>query len=249
MGIDILTYQEALERAGTGTKHLLLGNGFSRACRNELFAYDALYDVIKEDLPPRLQRAFKALRTQDFEVIMRSLFTAGRLVHIYSERPRHDSIENVKSFFKGDISILRDSLAEAISKNHPERPGHIKDIEYQCCRYFLSNFSKIYTLNYDLLLYWVLMHDEIDDIRISCDDGFRKSDEGDKEYVVWDMGDNHSPNIFYLHGALHIYDSTFELQKYTWRNTGIALIDQLKISLDHVISQIRPLDCHVKLSN
>ena len=41
--IRLMTFAEALEAATDGKKHVLLGNGFSRALRNDIFAYDALF--------------------------------------------------------------------------------------------------------------------------------------------------------------------------------------------------------------
>src|SRR5205823_2864801 len=34
------------------------------------------------------------------------------------------------------------------------------------------------------------------------------------------------------HGALHIFDAGAEIQKYTWINTGVALIDQIREALE-----------------
>jgi hypothetical protein len=34
-----------------------------------------------------------------------------------------------------------------------------------------------------------------------------------------------------LHGALHLFDARSELQKYTWANTGVPLIDQIRDAL------------------
>ena len=36
-----------------------------------------------------------------------------------------------------------------------------------------------------------------------------------------------------MHGALHLFDAGAELQKYTWVNTGIKLIDQIRAALDN----------------
>ena len=43
--IDLLSFDEVLTKgAGFSKRHLLLGNGFSRALRNDIFSYDALFD-------------------------------------------------------------------------------------------------------------------------------------------------------------------------------------------------------------
>lgn len=98
---------------------------------------------------------------------------------------------------------------------------------------FLDNFQNIYTLNYDLLLYWVIMHYNESNKQIRYDDGFRTPDTGKAEYVTWDIEKTNKQNIFYLHGALHIFDQGSELQKYTWLNTGIKLIEQVRNALDN----------------
>ena len=36
-----LTFEKALKKGTPGKMHLLLGNGFSRACRDDIFAYDS----------------------------------------------------------------------------------------------------------------------------------------------------------------------------------------------------------------
>jgi len=64
------------------------------------------------------------------------------------------------------------------------------------------------------------------------DDGFRKSeDDFDAAYVVWESGQSHEQNMHYLNGALRVFDAGTEIQKYTWRNTGVRLIDQIRDAL------------------
>jgi len=67
---------------------------------------------------------------------------------------------------------------------------------------------------------------------IDFDDGFREPNYGPAEYVTWDVQKTGEQNIFYLHGGLHIFDAGPELQKFTWCNTGIALVDQIRESLE-----------------
>lgn len=124
-------------------------------------------------------------------------------------------------------------LVETIAGQHPARPGDLTNQQYESCIQFLKNFrdkpgdGRIFTLNYDILLYWVLMHG-MEEKKIAFDDGFRTdTDHVDAEYVVWDDS-AHQQNVYYLHGALHLFDGGHELQKYSWKRTDIALIDQTR---------------------
>ena len=61
---------------------------------------------------------------------------------------------------------------------------------------------------------------------------FGKSREDfDASYVVWEPENSHGQNIHFLHGALHIFDAGSEIQKYTWNNTGVRLIEQIRNAL------------------
>ena len=224
--VKLLTLEAALDRA-SGTSRLLLGNGFSRACRDDLFAYDALFARAKDHLRPRVMSAFKALGTTDFETVMRGLKQAELLVKAYSPKAK-----KLAHRLRHDADSLREILAEVIASNHPKRSMEISDDQFRSCRAFLKPFKTIYTLNYDLLLYWTLMKDDIDELDLKCDDGFRQPDEGPTGYVVWDFNDPGQQNVFYMHGALHVFDAGDEVQKYTWSNTGIALIDQIREALE-----------------
>ena len=212
---------------GGGAPHLLVGNGFSRACREDIFAYGALFDRADfARLSPLARRSFDALETRDFEIVMRALRSAARLLALYAPRDRQLAARMTE-----DANGLREVLVRAIADNHPAWPGEIPAERYAACRRFLSHFRNIYTLNYDLLLYWALMHDEIPP-QVGTDDGFRTPDEGEPEYVTWEPG-RHGQNIYYLHGALHVFDGGTEVQKYTWSNTGVRLIDQIRAALDN----------------
>ena len=131
-----------------------------------------------------------------------------------------------------DADSLRETLAQVIASNHPERSDEIPDSQFRSSRAFLNNFKNIYTLNYDLLLYWSLMKDDIDELDLKSDDGFRHPDDGPSDYVVWDINDPGQQNVFYMHGALHVFDAGAQVQKYTWSNTGIALIEQIRQALE-----------------
>lgn len=200
---------------------LLLGNGFSRACRNDIFSYDSLFERADfSALPGPAKASFAALKTTDFEVVMDALRKAAILVSV------NDSAgSELAQQFEVQADGLREVLVAAIAQNHPAKPANIAEEEYAHCRKFLSAFQDIYTLNYDLLLYWTLMQEEIPP-RVKCDDGFRRPEEGVQPWVTWDST-AYPQCIHYLHGALHVYNAGPEVQKYTWRHTGLPLTDQV----------------------
>ncbi len=225
----MLSFKQAIEKSLKYNKrHALLGNGFSISCRPDIFVYEKLFERADfSDLSPSAKLAFEALDTQDFEKVIKVLRDASRVLKAY-KGVKTSLIKQLKR----DADGLREVLIRAIASSHPEWPGEISDEEYICCRKFLSNFDKVYTLNYDLLLYWAVMHDE-NDIKIQSDDGFRKPDDDfDSEYVVWEAGTSRNQNIWYLHGALHVFDAGVEIQKYTWVNTGVRLIEQIREALE-----------------
>lgn len=222
----LISFETALARVPAGRRpHVVLGNGFSRACRDDIFAYGALFERADfHALSPLARDAFGILGTTDFEVVMRALRDAARLIRLYAP-----PLPDVANHMERDAAGLREVLVQAIAQNHPDHPATISAAQYSACRRFLGHFKRIYTLNYDLLLYWALMNDEHPP-RIPCDDGFRTPEDGAQEYVTWEPG-RHDQNVHYLHGALHVFDAGTEVQKYTWANTGVRLIDQIRAAL------------------
>jgi hypothetical protein len=238
MAIELLDFQQALDRAARyGKRHLLLGNGFSIACKPNIFTYGSLFDEAKMSMSPELAAIFAAMKTQDFEEVIRALQNAATIVGVY--RP---DLKAVQASLMHDADTLKKSLITAVAGRHPARPNEIEDYRYHACRKFLAYFigdsadGKVYTMNYDLLLYWALMHEEEDSesrIELGHDDGFRKDeDDPTAAYVEW-QGESaaHGQCVYYLHGALHLFDAGAQLQKYTWINTGLALIDQANDAL------------------
>ena len=75
------------------------------------------------------------------------------------------------------------------------------------------------------------MFDE-NDITVNCDDGFREPDEKDLDYVTWDVEKAGNQTVYYMHGALHLFDNEHEFQKYTWSKTAVKLIEQIREALN-----------------
>ncbi len=227
MPVKIVNFEVAMAAAKrAGHVHALLGNGFSRACRDDIFSYGALFDRADfSELSGYCRDAFAALGSTDFEVVIKALKSAAILLSTYEPEA-----SDLAALMQSDAGKLREVLVRAIAGSHPAFPGEIAPEAYVACRNFLSNFERVYTLNYDLLLYWAFMQDELEPV-LECDDGFRKPDEP-QDYVTWEVENSYEQKIYYLHGALHLFDAGSELQKYTWLNTGIRLIDQVRAALD-----------------
>lgn len=145
--MSLLKFDECLARAGSSQRHLLLGNGFSRACRNNVFSYDSLFQAAAwDDLSKQAHLSFEALGTYDFEFVMESLENATLLARLYGLA--EESCQKMKS----DAERLRDILVDTLARHHPDFPGAIKDDEFTLAVNFIDHFERIYTLNYDLLL-------------------------------------------------------------------------------------------------
>ncbi|WP_424140477.1 DUF4917 family protein [Roseomonas chloroacetimidivorans] len=221
-----MTFGEALERSEPGKRKLLLGNGFSIAWRAEAFTYRSLLEAADLARLPRAKAVFDALGTSDFEEVIRALLSAARIAPAFGPAGALMAGE-----MREDAEALKSILVEAIASRHPGRPQAVGDAAFTACRAFLRNFDCYYTLNYDLLLYWALMHDEADGAVLPRKDGFANPEgEAGTEYVVWEGGDKQ--DVHFLHGALHLLDAGAELQKRTWSRTSVPLMDQIREALD-----------------
>ena len=236
---DVLNFEAAIADSNTfTTRHLILGNGFSIGCRADIFHYASLFGEADFSDIPEVEAVFDALETQDFEVAIRVLENASKLFPIYAPNTAAGVTKMLEH-----ADALKEVLVSTIARNHPANPNAIDDAEFLSCRQFLSHFlvdvkgGHVFTLNYDLLLYWTLMHDDNladgNAVALRKNDSFGDDeDEPDADYVVW-QGETaaHTANIHFLHGALHLFDAGSELQKYTWVRKGEPLVDQARAAI------------------
>ncbi len=238
--MKIITFAEAINKAENYNKrNLLLGNGFSIACVPTIFTYTSL--LKQADLSKMLQvkEVFKNLNTQDFEEVVNALENCCVVLPSYKK-----NLPKTIALIKKHAKELKKILIETIAKNHPGRPSDIDEKKYRSCIKFLNNFLEndgaIYSLNYDLLLYWTLMYGmEKALLNDEPNDGFGKNfeiNDGEfsiDDYVTWQGDSNaYGQNIHYLHGALHIFERDAEIEKFTWINTGTPLIEQTREALE-----------------
>jgi len=234
----LLTFEQAIADSDQFSKrHLLLGNGFSIACRPNIFQYGSLFDRANFSTAPEAASVFETLGTKDFEVAIRALESASLLFPMYSPETKA-GIQKMKRH----AAALKEILVETVASNHPANPNELDENEIWACRRFLKHFlhdkdGHVFTLNYDLLLYWTLMNDgnpfDTAPFDLRKNDSFgNDEDDPDTEYVVW-QGETaaNTANIHFLHGALHLFDAGAELQKFTWVRSGEPLIDQTRAAI------------------
>lgn len=220
------TYQECIELCGIKKPHLMLGNGFSISLFPDIFNYAQLKEAAKQK---GLLPLFDLFKTNDYEFVMRKILEAKEVVSLI-ENEDSEIIQRLSTKY----NELSETLIETIAKSHPETPSEISENQYSSCRNFLSNYDKVYTFNYDLILYWVYMHfkDNIFAGELKCDDGFRSATD-DIDSIVWEIGAEHTQQLYYIHGALHIYSNSHTIEKCVWRNSQQKIIDQVRANLSN----------------
>ena len=156
--VTIYSFDEAMKAAKENATNklctdgirLFLGNGFSQSYFGP-FSYTTLYQAVKDEKQNKnIKKLFEHFGTSNFEAVLSFLKHAQFLLKIYGIK----GTAIVK-----DYERVRDALAEAILKVHPEKTTVIPEEVKLSCYKFLKQFNDIYTVNYDLLLYWTLLTD------------------------------------------------------------------------------------------
>lgn len=217
-------------------KHLLLGNGFSMAYDHEIFSYNALYRFIEDLQNDTLSNLFDVINTKNFEEIMRQLDNFVALAKALG------ADQNFIDKLTQANTDLRESLIDAIRKLHPSHVFEIPENESKRCYQFLSEYmdnnGMIFTTNYDLLLYWVLMRNESQ----NAVDGFGRELENPKGYksqedlefskdLIWGKYKSEQC-VFYVHGTLPIFDTGVDIVKEVY-DTEHYLLENINARLDH----------------
>lgn len=229
---DLPTYQSVVDKLSKRREpmHLIMGNGFSMAYDARIFSYNSLYNFIEELNDVLLCKLFHVINNKNFELVMRQLENFIEIAKIF----------NTDSKLITDLisakEKLQNSLIQAVSEMHPEHVFEITEEKSQCCFSFLKQYidkkGKVFSTNYDLLLYWVLMRN---DSKLAID-GFGREllnpDEikygADQEWSDLYWGKNkEEQNIFYLHGTLPFFDTGTTIEKEVYRDRSY-LLDNIK---------------------
>ncbi|ETF00570.1 hypothetical protein W822_19285 [Advenella kashmirensis W13003] len=207
--------------------HLLLGNGFSVAYDSSIFSYNALFNFVASQNDPLLTKVLGAMKTKNFELMMAQLDAFSTLLEVF------DGDQSLKTKVTAAHEGLCRSLIDAINSLHPEHVFKMSDEQSAACAKFVNRFletgGSVFTSNYDLLLYWVLMRQNIPN---ACD-GFGREllnpveVENNVEETNWSelrWGPNKlTQNVFYVHGALPLFDTGTEVEKEQYDSNGYLL--------------------------
>jgi hypothetical protein len=199
---NVITFEDAMMKAADKDCSLLLGNGFSA----RYFSYPTLLEKagLQEDDPVRI--LFDRLETRDFERVVKALENASTVEMAYGDDERAAQLLS-------DADRVREALVHAIRGTHPAHREDIEDVIPSCAS-FLSSFDQVFTLNYDLLLNWVCLSDEL---RLS--DGFGLGEK--RNGFLGPFEAEAHCKVYNLHGGLHLFRKSRSVEKRLAGETGV----------------------------
>jgi len=204
--LDIISFEEAILKSKGHNRNLLIGNGFS----TRFFNYKDLLEKSGFAVGSPIRMLFEKLATVDFEFAMRALEGAAVVEEAYGN-------DNHAKELLSHAAELRDGLVRAINEVHPKYLASAA-FDYKSSIDFLLNFQNIFTLNYDLLLYWV---------------GVQAGNIKDGFGLGADLGGFQGPfkeeahcNTYNLHGGLQLFENK-DGEIIKAKNTGEGVIAQI----------------------
>lgn len=177
---------------------LLLGNGFSLKLTGH-FAYKSLFEDFLSRCTPKDKSTFQRFGTSHFELLQEMLLNAKKVNTIF-DIVTDNRIDDA-------LGLLKNGLINSIQSNHPQT-NQIDWMQLQRLSKQLNRFGDIYTLNYDLFLYHIIMQ-MIDKSRkegvIAPYSDFFWGEYNEEFKQFMDSDCHHRNYVYYLHGALFIF--------------------------------------------
>ncbi len=193
-----------------GWEGILIGNGASQAI-NASFAYRSLYEkaqssVLEHPLTQKDKEVFEHLRTTNFEQALSALSQTQAIGGIFGLNANEVS---------DAYQRIQKALIEAVHGVHIPwlelTPDSLASINTA-----LRAYNFVFSTNYDLILYWAIMHNP---------DGFKDYFFGER----FDLGNcdiwSQCTKLLFLHGGLHLYLTSLGTVKRKAGLTGNLLDD------------------------
>ena len=192
------------------TDSLLVGNGGSMALSNN-FVYKSLYEKAteKENLDQATQQVFSKFYkdSHDFERVLYRLWQANYINDLFSVS------DEEKQKIKDGYNLIQKALLKAVKDIHPDH-RELKGQLFLVGKY-LSHFKTVFSLNYDLIMYWSMLEYN-DQYKNVLKDGFITSDlliYNSKVFAKNRIeilkkpytGNNSATLVFYPHGNLILH--------------------------------------------
>lgn len=182
---------------------LLLGNGFSMNLSPK-FSYTKLFSAFLNTCPPVYKKVFQDFKTTNFELIMQKLLGASTVNQIFNWY-------NVR--ICDAIPRLKNGLIKAIKDVHPDVGRMSREVSWQRLEDIskqLDEFNDVFTLNYDLLMYKILMitwerHNQDNAVTLYGDNFCKKVSKGWQQFIDCQANLKNFKYVYYLHGALFLF--------------------------------------------
>lgn len=216
-------------------RSILVGSGFHSAFLNASnkgleasdegfkgYDYEAIFGKVKKAIKDVSKELYRFLeknegKTSDLEymlwVLSRSIKCIPYDENIYVDIPC-DSEQMIKKM-QNDYKLLKEAVIEVLASEHPEYKALFSAFNgefVKTCSENLRQFDRLYTINYDMIIYWLLIkqdlilkRDESGSIisKGKFKDSFSKKSDKHKNLLEYSVSD-HLQNLFFLHGALHL---------------------------------------------
>lgn len=130
--------------------NLILGNGASMAVHRG-FGYGDLYQEAKNrDCLGDAEIVFEEFDTSDFELVLRHLLHS--LIVIEALSLKGNGVDKIKAAY----TSVRDALITTVQATHVSYD--IAAVSFDQISNFLRGFETVFSLNYDLIVYWAIQY-------------------------------------------------------------------------------------------
>lgn len=211
---------------------LLYGNGMSINFYPEAFSYDNISKKVKEQDSDTGELIDKILKENNIEKALLKISEASQVVKTIN-------CKNASQCLEEKYTSIQEVFIKSINVLHPYPDEVIKKLTN--FKDFILTFQWSFTTNYDLLTYWALFDNITPENKTEkCSeftDFFTLKDKNDPNYVRYNEFGNISTtksktNIYYLHGALHIFSFDYSRAKKIIRNPESNLLDLIQQAIN-----------------
>ncbi|MFD7026126.1 DUF4917 family protein [Promicromonospora sukumoe] len=198
---------------------LLIGNGASVNLWSH-YRYESLFARTRFSTP--VNKVFTELDGTNFEEAL-EFIRHGRVV---AEALEHSTAE-----YLGLYDEIKNGLFDAVNSAHLPHNRFSIDRKLRIADYLVETHQRVFTTNYDLTIYWSLMADKTKYLKLITDHfSGNPRDFGDELYFDPYAGVDsfrRPTALFYLHGAIHLWQDDETGENGKWRSVDHANLLQL----------------------